>query len=144
MKGNLLIVVVLAGCVGELETETRTQAATRKASVVACYELDARNALCELDGIRFESKDLGLSNCTKTRAGHSCDALRVDSPNLPPELWEGYIPPSNGGVWKTSNRTCADAALVCDAERIMHCWCDSGTAKGGKVEFEWKVEEGES
>jgi hypothetical protein len=149
MNGKLLMMVALVGCVGELEIETEMQsetAAARKAGVVSCYELEDRNAICQVGEIRFESKDLGLRNCIESRKGLSCDALRVDSPNLPPELWEAGS--SNGGVWKTtypSSLTCIDAALLCDTASPMHCWCGSDRrAQGGNVEFEWKVEQGES
>lgn len=130
MNDKLLIVIALAGCVAEveLETETQRQTATVETGVISCYVLEDRNSICHYGDARFESKDLGLSSCTKTRNGLACIALAIDSPNLPPDLWA--IGSSNGGVWKTPNLSCADATLLCDGVSPMHCWCGSATTAG--------------
>lgn len=130
MNEKLLILAALSGCVGETEiaTETQRQTATVETSVISCYELEDRNSICHYGNTRFESKDLGLSSCTKTRSGLSCVALAIDSPNLPPDFWA--IGTSNGGVWKNPNLSCVDATLHCDGVGPMHCWCGSAATGG--------------
>lgn len=145
MNGKLVMMVALAGCVGETEPELHSQTKSAlKSNVIACDAIEDRNAICQLGDIRFESQDLALTDCTPTRRGQHCVAPQILSPDLPPELWP--IGSANGGVWKTTNfvLSCPDSQLACDGADPLHCWCDSSAAKGGNVEFEWKVEEGES